>query len=444
MREQPRGGGGDRRRDPTRPPRIGAIERLARLVPEWPDLPFTERGEGGLSDAIVQEAVRRWRTLDWIIGTAMEREPASIEPPLHAALLAGAAQLVFMDQPDHAVVDETVEWCKRAIRDGAGRLANAVLRRIASCRGDRVEQAGLWWLEHNLLPMSDGSALRLKGVLLPEAPVQLIGVATSHADLLIRRWVARHGEDGAAAIAAHALAEAPRIVADPEGVLAAAAAPVEAHAQKGFVLWKGSLVALREAMARWPSLRVQDPGSAAAVERTRGMKVNLVVDACAGRGTKTRQLAALHPQAQIIASDIDFVRRRDLRSAMRDLPNVRVMDPPEVLALRGVDLLVLDVPCSNTGVLARRPEAKGRFDEVRLASLLALQRSIVDAHVPLLAPTGRLLHVTCSLEPEELEAAIARADPARGRRSEVEMHLPSGGPGAPASWHRDGGGSVLI
>jgi len=421
-------------------PRTAAIERLARLVPSWPDLPFDERGEGGLADAIVQESVRRWRTLDWFCGTALNRDPASIEAPLRAALLAGSAQLLLMDEADHAVVNDTVEWAKRAIRPGAGNLVNAVLRRIAGWRGERVPAPTKWWEQVDLLPMGDGSALRVSGVQLPEALPPRLAVATSHATPLIERWIGRNGVDEAARIASHALAQAPRLVADPRGVLTTA----RAHAEPGFVVWERSLPELREAMALEPSLRVQDPGSAAPIELTRGFSPRLIVDPCAGRGTKTAQLAELHPNAEIVAGDIDAVRRRTLTSTFKNAPRVRVMEPDAIMALRSVDLLVLDVPCSNTGVLARRPEAKCRFDDRRLASLLALQRTIVDCYAPLIGSTGRVLYATCSLEAEELDAAADRLTRHLGRSGERTMRLPTGGPGVDAANHRDGGGHMLF
>lgn len=421
------------------------MERLARLATAWPDLPFDERGEGGLADAIALEAVRRWRTLDWLCGSAMNRDPEAIEAPLRGALLAGAAQLLLMNEADHAVVNDTVEWAKRAIRPGAGKLVNAVLRRVQAWRGERLPHgaAPRWWERRDLMPMGDGSVIQLIGVAFPEALPQRIAVATSHADMLIERWIRRFGVEEAARIASHAMTPPPRLVADPRGALRHDERAVP-HADAGFVVWTGSLADLRTVMGKDPTLRVQDPGSAAPVERTRGLTQKLIVDACAGRGTKTRQLAELHPNAEIIAGDIDDVRRRALTAAFRQTPRVRVLDPIAIRALRGVDLLVLDVPCSNTGVLARRPEAKCRFDARRLSALLNVQRSIIDSYLPLLAPKGHLLYATCSLEAEELGAASDRLSARLGRTGETLLRTPTGGSGDDPSAHRDGGGSILF
>jgi 16S rRNA (cytosine967-C5)-methyltransferase len=152
-----------------------------------------------------------------------------------------------------------------------------------------------------------------------------------------------------------------------------------------------------------PARRVQDPAASLAVESTRGLSPQSIIDYCAGRGTKTRQLAALHPGAQVIASDPDPDRLADLRATALGLPNVRALEPKEMGALppRRGDLLLLDVPCSNTGVLARRPEARYRFSNSSLRSVVALQRRIIDSALPLLRPGGHILYSTCSLEEEE-------------------------------------------
>ncbi len=423
--------------------RFEALERLARLAPSWPDLPFHERGEGGLAGAIVQESVRRWRCAEWLAGMAMERDPASIEAPLRAALVAGITQALLMDEPGHAVVDETVEWSKRRIRPGAAKLANAVLRRVLGWAVERVPTPRAWWRRRDLLPRADGLAVRLDEVRLPESTAARLAVATSHADTLILRWLTRFGEETAADLASHGLLHAPRLVADPTGALRddRRASP---HRVQGFVTWRGSMPDLLGAMRRWPSLRVQDPGSARAVARTAGLRPRLVVDACAGRGTKTHQLAELHPDATIVAGDPDPERARSLAEAFRDHPRVRVESSERLLELRGADLLVLDVPCSNTGVLARRPEAKARFDERRLHSLVALQARIVEQHRPLLGPEGRLLYATCSLEPEENEGMAVRIEALMGRRGSAESSLPEGRIGGDPADYADGGASLLV
>jgi 16S rRNA (cytosine967-C5)-methyltransferase len=185
---------------------------------------------------------------------------------------------------------------------------------------------------------------------------------------------------------------------------------------------------------------VQDPTSAAPVAATADLSPppKLIIDFCAGRGTKSRQLAHLHPQAKVIATDPDPERFESLKQ----VPGIEAVPPKDVATYAGrADLLVLDVPCSNTGVLARRLEARYRYHAGSLASLTALQREIAELAAPLLAPGGAVLYSTCSIEPEENQQQ-AEALAGRLNRSirKVESTLPGG---SEASYH-DGGFFALM
>src|SRR6185503_11286306 len=120
-------------------------------------------------------------------------------------------------------------------------------------------------------------------------------------------------------------------------------------------------------------------------------------------GTKTRQLAQAHPAAEIIATDIDRERLRTLKETFADHDRVRVIDHDRLMGYAGrADLVVVDVPCSNTGVLARRVEAKYRFSRESLKGLVDIQRQIIADSLRLLEPkSGRLLYATCSIDPAE-------------------------------------------
>jgi 16S rRNA (cytosine967-C5)-methyltransferase len=103
------------------------------------------------------------------------------------------------------------------------------------------------------------------------------------------------------------------------------------------------------------------------------------------------------------------------------------------------DLLVLDVPCSNTGVLPRRVEAAHRMGPASMESLVKLQRSIAESHLPLLKPGGAVLYATCSLEPEENERQAEWLTARLGRvQPTIERLMPEGLPGGAATSYRDG------
>ncbi len=131
------------------------------------------------------------------------------------------------------------------------------------------------------------------------------------------------------------------------------------HDRDGFCTFTGNREELDPLLAGHPQLRVQDVTAAAAVDATADLRPGFIIDACAGMGTKTRQLANLHPEARIIAAELDHRRRTVLSETFAGSERVEVMSFEEIgRYAQQADLLVLDVPCSNTGVLARRVEAK--------------------------------------------------------------------------------------
>jgi 16S rRNA (cytosine967-C5)-methyltransferase len=203
----------------------------------------------------------------------------------------------------------------------------------------------------------------------------------------------------------------------------------------------GSLLSSRD------DIWVQDPASSRAVELAKGLKPRLIIDLCAGQGTKTRQLAATFPDAQIIACDPDERRSGILAQAFERHRRVRPATPDDVhRAQRGkADLVVLDVPCSNSGVLARRPEAKYRLTGKYLSQLVKLQQDILTQGRALLAPGGAMLYSTCSVEPVENDDQIAWACKTLGlSASGPGVLLPGGGPGRPDREYHDGAFSALL
>jgi len=123
------------------------------------------------------------------------------------------------------------------------------------------------------------------------------------------------------------------------------------------------------------------------------------------------------------------------------VPGLTPVDPGEVTGWFGkADLVVLDVPCTNTGVLPRRPEARYRFTRARLDSLLELQREIAAGALPLLSPHGAVLYATCSLEPAENARQAEWLRRRGGLAVAVErQRFPEGRPGDPATAYVDGG-----
>jgi 16S rRNA (cytosine967-C5)-methyltransferase len=191
------------------------------------------------------------------------------------------------------------------------------------------------------------------------------------------------------------------------------------------------------------------------------LEPEVVLDLCAGQGTKTRQLAATFPGARVVATDVDRARFATLERVFREYGagdgagggagggRVEVLAPAEVMErYRGkADLVLLDVPCSNTGVLARRAEARYRCGPEQMKRLVDVQRQIVADAIPLLRESarGRILYSTCSVEPEENNLQVAWAAKwHRFRVEKQELLLPAGRPGGPASGYHDGSFFTLM
>jgi 16S rRNA (cytosine967-C5)-methyltransferase len=415
--------------------------RLGRRAQAFPDVDLApldasglDRRDAALAAAIDHAVARRWLTLAAILEHAAARPWAEIEPRLQGILLSGAAQILLLERvPSHAAIDESVTIARRLVRAGAGGFVNAILRRVDALRGAIVDRFDVDARDH--LPLGDGRAWRLAEEIFSADPLERLAAQTSHPRALLDRWHARLGGPRTAALALHGIVAAPIMIAGLPDPAPEACIPAEAP---GFHVFTGERAVLDAILAKHPGARVQDPGTAAPVERTRGLAVKLVVDACAGRGTKTLQLAALHPNAQVVAAERDPGRLRALRAAAGD--RVEVVEFGALPRFAGrADLLVLDVPCSNTGVLARRVEAKYRFGSESLRSLVGVQRQIVADTLALLREDGHLLYATCSLEPEENEEQAAWI--ARWHRMSIvasESRLPRGAPGDPPAGYADG------
>jgi 16S rRNA (cytosine967-C5)-methyltransferase len=434
----------------TRTPtaRGAATSSLAIAAKRYPDLPAVSLITSGLSPqdtalatAIQRTALQRWITLEYLLDRVLEKPLRSMEPTVQGVLLAGAAQLIFMDRlPAHAVVDEQVELARRWIRAGAASLVNAVLRKV-SLMVQGVEPELAWEPARDLLPL-DGGCVRLKEPLLPVTgqTARHLGAATSHPMFLINRWTTAFGAERTQALCLHGVKSAPVIVAVEEGFDDEPTEQYSPHQEPGYIVWRGVHGGLQDFVKHNTSRRVQDPASAKPIQSCRDLTVSVALDFCAGRGTKTRQLAAMYPEAKIGATDIDDVRRAALKSSIGQFPNAQVVGPESEPSSK-LDLLVLDVPCSNTAVLARRSEARYRFNSRSLSSLVTLQRQIIRKTAGWVRPGGVILYSTCSLEHEENRAqSVWLAGLVKGEIVHDQQEWPTG----QVVSYQDGGYHALV
>lgn len=447
--------GGNPRAGRVNPGRVAAMERLAQEIPRYPELslePLSCRGmpdrDAALAHAVFDVAIRRWTTIGHLLAQFLRQPWESLEAPTAAALLVGSSQMLFFDRvPVHSAIDEAVEWTKGHARPKAAGLVNAVLRRVAALISRQPDGSpthrAVWGNARDELPLADGRALVLIRPALPPDEMHRAAMATGVPLWQLRRWADQHGRDDAVHVAWHSVCNPPTIV-----YVGAASQPLEEplllpHASADHRVFAGTRADLVALLGRRPDLWVQDPSASAALGLMGSVAPGeAVVDLCAGRGTKTRQLLTRFPDAVVIACEVSDPRLADLATLAGAAQGRLLVRRPEQIATEWkgrCGLVLADVPCSNSGVLARRVEARHRCSARQVTRLHDQQQGIVSHAVSLLGPSGRLVYSTCSLEAEENREVVDWACRTFGLGVETEkQRLPEGGPGRPASEYQDG------
>lgn len=335
-----------------------------------------------LARAIVATALRRHGQIEAALGGLMERRLPKSAGSLPWILQTAAAQILFMEVPDHAVVSLAVQ---AAGADPKARhfkpLANGVLRNLVRRRDE-------------LLAAQDEARLN--------AP-----------DWLWQRWVAAHGEAAAHAIASAHLEEAPLDLS----VKGDGAAWAE---RLGGTLLPGGTVRLnaKGRIEALPGYRegawwVQDFAATLPARLLGDVAGREVLDLCAAPGGKTAELAAAG--AKVTAVEIAPSRVARLKENLKRLRLDADCVTADALAYdpgRTFDAVLLDAPCSATGTIRRHPDIPWLKSAGDIAALAKAQRAMIEKAVGLTRPGGTLVFATCSLEPEEGEeqAKAALAD----------------------------------
>ncbi|HLG41869.1 MAG TPA: RsmB/NOP family class I SAM-dependent RNA methyltransferase, partial [Planctomycetota bacterium] len=178
--------------------------------------------------------------------------------------------------------------------------------------------------------------------------------------------------------------------------------------------------------------QVQDDSAMGAVAALEPVDGELILDACASPGGKTSHLKESAPESKVAACDVSMEKISRVGETCSRLGHAGVRlvcadmaRPP--FKRDSFDAVLLDAPCSNTGVLARRPDARWRARPNDLDALSALQGRLLSSALDLLKPGGRVVYSTCSIEPEENEHVVQRALQERPewRLEGTELMLPS-------------------
>lgn len=330
--------------------------------------------------------VLRWRSvLDEAIAHLSFTPFRKLDFEVLTALRMGVYQKQFLTKvPAHAAVNETVELVKQAKKVSAAGLVNAVMRKVKAAA-------------------YDPHASKLTGA-------EYLSSALAHPKCLADRWLALFGQE-----VTQKICEYDQRV--PVTTLRLSATSDEALlAAQGIELGPGALMANARVVSDGDAsstqmfcdgkVAIQDEGSqlvAALVGKGRR-----ILDCCAAPGGKTAAMATRLPEAEIIATELHPHRATLLRK-LAPQKNVEVVTADALSLSYGpeFDRVLADVPCSGTGTLARNPEIKWKLKPEDLFDLQSRQIAILRAAMRHVAPGGRLVYSTCSLEPEENEQVIA-------------------------------------
>jgi 16S rRNA (cytosine967-C5)-methyltransferase len=398
------------------PARQAAYDVLRAVTAGRADLPtalarartrLADERDRALAGEIAAGTLRWMGAFDHVIAAFTPRPLARLDPEVLDILRLSAFQLLHLDRvPASAAVNDAVSLTRKAGKASAAGMVNALLRRISR------ERDALPLPARPADPAGDRAAARA-----------YLSVTLSHPGWLVERWLDRYGfeateawarfdnapaaltlranglvnsrDDLAAALAAHGVVAEPARFA-PDALLVRAGNPLLTP-----LAGSGRFVVQDEASQLVACFAGPRPGA-------------VVLDACASPGGKTTAMAAMmRDEGRIVACDMRERRVGLLAGAVAEsgASNVRIVqaDVARPLPFGPVfDLVLLDAPCSGLGTLRRDPEIRWRRTPDELPRLAGVQRAMLGQAVDVLKPGGRLVYATCSSEPDENEAVVAR------------------------------------
>jgi 16S rRNA (cytosine967-C5)-methyltransferase len=411
-----------------------------RRLPGWPANELRSTGSSSpadsrdyaLAEQLTTGVIQNLLLLQHLIGRYSNRPLKKVDPVVQKILAIALYQLRFLTRvPARAAVDEAVEQTKRFGRRSAAGFVNAVLR----------------------------NAIREPDVAFPDPskdPESYAELALSHPGDVYRHFAAITNPDDALSLCRRDNVPPPTIVRLFPNVaatdLTADGVTLAAHDDPGLFVVSG---AKQSTLAEWAErglAQVQDPTAAKVVEFCDIRPGQTVLDRCAGLGTKTLQLhARVGPAGRILAVDPNVPRCQRLAKLLADrrIENVRIEPVGMMKEIRSpipaaFDRVLVDAPCSNSGVLPRRPEARYHQDLATLASLRKLQLDILNDTAPRVVSGGLLIYSTCSIWRDENQSVVVSFLAGHPQFALLSEHptLPSLS-SSPAAYHDGGYVAVL-
>ncbi|MDZ7373628.1 MAG: 16S rRNA (cytosine(967)-C(5))-methyltransferase RsmB [candidate division KSB1 bacterium] len=364
----------------------------------------------GRKRAFVTELVRgtvRWRRyLSWIAKKHYRGNYLSVPVDVKAAIEVGIYQLVFLSRvPDFAAVSSTVEIVKRRHGQAWADRTNAILRSVQRASHEALE------------PKS-------------KDPVRKLAIRWSHPDWMVERWLRQFGKEETIALLRANNEPAPltvrvnRTKINPDDLVEVLRTKgIDAErlpAHEHFVHLRELSVSLEELDEfREGYFTPQDPSAYLLVQLLNPRSEDTVFDVCAAPGGKATAIAeVIGPNGRVIASDLrprrlNLVRKGSQRLGLR---NIRlVAADARALPFRAAGTVLVDAPCSGTGVLRRRVDLRWQRQQDQVTELARLQLEILLAVADRQQAGDAIVYATCTLEREENEEVVANFLSARSQ-----------------------------
>lgn len=399
-------------------PRVQAARVLAAVIGSGVTLDEALerhlRGSSGRDRALVREIAfgvcRHFFELDGILAQLLTRPLKARDVEVRALLLAGLYQLRCLRVPDHAAVSETVAASTAIGKGWARGLVNAVLR-AHQARRQELER-GLDEAQRSAHPRWLFDALHTDW---PDDRDAILHANNAMPPLTLRVNVARTGRDRWLADARAGGVEVHACALSPDGVMLTKATDVERI--PGFIEGKVS---------------VQDEGAQLAAGLLDCRMGERVLDACAAPGGKACHLLEREPGLRLTALDASERRLARVRQNLERLSLTAALvhgdatEPASWWDGKPFERILVDAPCSGTGVIRRHPDIRILRDPGQVAAAATMQQRILSGLWPCLIPGGSLLYATCSLLVQENEAVIADFLAVTPDAHEVVLDVPWG------------------
>ena len=342
----------------------------------------------------IVSTVTRWRRyLDFLLNYFSRRPVRNLEPALRQVLLLGIGELVILHTAVHAAVNEYVSLARSVVRPGAAGFVNGILRAVAR--------------NLDALPKPETGDL-----------ARDLAIRWSHPTWMVRRYISRFSLDDTVrllqcnnAAPAHYVRvarDSRKVVTDHFSKAGIAYTPARYLEDYIRVDRLGSII--RSGWAQDGTCAVHDQSAGLVVDLLDPQPDETVLDACAAPGGKTFSIAArMQGEGKLLAWDTHEGRLGRLKAGARaqsiqmiSAAAHNLKDAPMVT----VDRLLVDAPCTGTGVLAKRADLRWRRTSEDLAELVTLQDILLDAAAARVRVGGTMVYSTCSLEPEENEERV--------------------------------------